>query len=227
MIRVLTPYDYQAHGNLMDQMFRLRYRVFYERLGWDVAVEDGREIDNYDALSPYYFVALDDEHHARTGEERVVGTWRILPTTGPYMLPDVFSVLMDGDPVPRSARVWECSRFAVDDRATDAETGAHTAERSTQSIHRITSELFCGLIEYCLDVGIDEVITVYDLRVARLLPRIGCTPAWKTAVKRIGVTAAMAGRFAINHEVLESCRHQNEIVGSVLVRDDIAAIAAE
>lgn len=227
MIRVLTPYDYQAHRGLMDQMYRLRYRVFYERLGWDVAVDDGREIDNYDALSPYYFVALDDEHHARTGEERVVGTWRILPTTGPYMLPDVFPVLMDGAPVPRSARVWECSRFAVDDRATELDDGEHAGERSAQSIHRITSELFCGLIEYCLEVGIDEVITVYDLRVARLLPRIGCTPVWKTAVKRIGVTAAMAGRFTIDHAVLESCRCRNEIVGSVLVRDEVPAIAAE
>ncbi len=60
------------------------------------------------------------------------------------MLPDVFGVLMDGEPVPRSARIWECSRFAVDDR---------DGQRSPQAIHRITSELFCGLIEYCLEWG--------------------------------------------------------------------------
>ncbi len=211
MIRVLTPYDYEAYGDLLEQMFALRYRVFYERMGWDVSVDNGREIDKYDALSPYYFLALDER-------ERVVGTWRLLPTTGPYMLPDVFGVLMDGEPVPRSARIWECSRFAVDDR---------DGQRSPQAIHRITSELFCGLIEYCLEVGIEEVITVYDLRVARLLPRIGCQPTWKTAVKRIGVTAAMAGRFAINHNVLESCRRRNDITGSVLIRDQVPAIAAE
>jgi len=211
MIRVLTPYDYEAHSDLLQQMFALRYRVFYERLGWDVAVDNGREIDKYDSLSPYYFVAMDDGG-------QVVGTWRLLPTIGPYMLPDVFSVLMEGEPVPRSARVWECSRFAVDD---------HDGQRSAQSIHRITSELFCGLIEYCLEVGIEEVVTVYDLRVARLLPRIGCQPTWKTAVKRIGVTAAMAGRFAINHNVLDACRRHNDIVGSVLVRDQVPAIAAE
>lgn len=211
MIRVLTPYDYEAHRDLLEQMFALRYRVFYERMGWDVTVDNGREIDKYDALSPYYFLAIDDD-------ERVIGTWRLLPTTGPYMLPDVFGVLMEGEPVPRSARVWECSRFAVDD---------HDGARSAQSIHRITSELFCGLIEYCLEVGIEEVVTVYDLRVARLLPRIGCLPSWKTAVKRIGVTAAMAGRFAITHSVLETCRRRNDIIGSVLVRDQVPAIAAE
>lgn len=211
MILVLTPYDYQTHADLMDQMLRLRYRVFYERLGWDVTVQDGREIDRYDELSPYYFMALDDR-------ERLVGTWRLLPTTGPYMLPDIFSTLMDGEPVPRSARIWECSRFAVDD---------HDGATSEQQIHRITSELFCGLIEYCLEVGIDEVITVYDLRVARLLPRIGCKPVWHTAIKRVGVTAALAGRFLINHEVLDACKRRNEIVGSVLIRDEIPAIAAE
>ncbi|MEZ5669114.1 MAG: acyl-homoserine-lactone synthase [Alphaproteobacteria bacterium] len=212
MIRVLTPYDYQAYGDLMQQMFELRYRVFYERMGWDVTVDNGREIDRYDSLSPYYFLALDDS-------ERVIGTWRLLPTTGPYMLPDIFSVLMDGEPVPRSARIWECSRFAIEDDGN--------GEHSAQQIHRITGELFCGLIEYCLEMGIDEVVTVYDLRIARLLPRIGCQPVWKTAIKRIGVTAALAGRFLINHQVLDACRRRNEIVGSVLVRDDVPAIAAE
>lgn len=220
MIRVLTPYDYEVHSDLLQQMFALRYRVFYERMGWDVTVDNGREIDSYDSLSPYYFVALDDD----TG--KVVGTWRLLPTTGPYMLPDVFNALMDGEQVPRSARIWECSRFAVDDRA-GGQASAQDDSRSPQSIHRITSELFCGLIEYCLEVGIEEVITVYDLRVARLLPRIGCKPTWKTAIKRFGVSAAMAGRFAIDHATLDACRRSNNIVESVLIRDQVPAIAAE
>ena len=44
----------------LTQMYRLRARIFGERLGWDVAVRSGMEIDDYDALSPYYMLVRDE-----------------------------------------------------------------------------------------------------------------------------------------------------------------------
>jgi conjugal transfer/entry exclusion protein len=42
---VIERGEYGRTADLLDQMFRLRARVFDRRLGWDVAVEEGREVD--------------------------------------------------------------------------------------------------------------------------------------------------------------------------------------
>lgn len=83
-------------------MHRLRGRVFKERLDWDVSVRDGLEIDQYDTFKPTYLLALE--------KSDVVGCVRLLPTTGRNMLADTFPVLLDGNPAPRAARIWESSR---------------------------------------------------------------------------------------------------------------------
>ncbi len=81
------------HPDLIDQMFRLRAKVFADRLGWSVTVANGRERDRYDDLDPLYALALNDEGG-------VVGTFRLLQTIGPHMLAEVFKELMpDGVPV--------------------------------------------------------------------------------------------------------------------------------
>ena len=95
-------------ADILDSMFRLRSAAFSDRLGWDVSSLRGREIDRFDDLDPTYMIARD-----RIRPQRALGCWRLLPTTGSYMLRDVFPELLDGNPVPRDPRVWEISRYAV------------------------------------------------------------------------------------------------------------------
>src|SRR3546814_13625445 len=71
---------------------------------------------------------------------RVVGTWRMLPTTGPYMLRDVFPQLLDGLPPPCGPRIWEGSRFAVDCDYDGSKT-------SLAALNRTTAEIFCAVVE--------------------------------------------------------------------------------
>src|SRR3546814_8431759 len=68
-------------------MFQQRYRVFKQRLGWSVADCDGAERDAFDEASPIYLLAYNSDG-------RLAGSWRFLPTTGPYMLRDVFPALL-------------------------------------------------------------------------------------------------------------------------------------
>jgi len=91
---------------LRDQIYRLRHRVFRGRLNWEVNDDAGRERDEFDDLPQVYACTLDQY-------DRVVGTWRLLPTTGAYMLRDVFPELLHGQEAPCSPNVWEVSRFAV------------------------------------------------------------------------------------------------------------------
>lgn len=201
MIDCLTTADWNLRRHDILDMHQLRCRVFKGRLDWEVSAENGYEWDRFDMLDPIYLLAHDDN-------ERLVGTWRMLPTTGPYMLRDVFPVLLDGTPAPCSPTTWEGSRFAVDcDYIGRAGLGA---------VSKVTSEIFCAVIELCLAHGVDEVVTVYDARIARLLPRIGCAPKWRSKVHKIGKTRTMAGRFDVNEEVLQTVKERGGIEGSVI-----------
>ncbi|AUG75352.1 hypothetical protein CFP65_0385 [Kitasatospora sp. MMS16-BH015] len=92
---------------LVDAMFRLRHRVFQERLHWQVRSRDGRERDVFDDAAPVYAIA----YHELSG--RVSGCVRMLPTTGPYMLRDVFPQTLRGAPAPCDERIWELSRLCT------------------------------------------------------------------------------------------------------------------
>ena len=89
MIQLITPDRYGAFLGELAEMHRLRYRVFKERLGWDVEVSGDMEIDEFDACRPAYLLQTDDE-------DRIQGCVRLLPTTGPTMLRDTFPLLLDG-----------------------------------------------------------------------------------------------------------------------------------
>jgi len=201
MIDIVSMRELQRRPADLEAMYRLRYRVFKERLGWQVKTIKGMERDDFDDINPYYLLAYDDS-------ETVVGTWRFLPTTGPYMLRDVFPQLLDGTPPPHCPKIWEGSRFAVDcESATRQGMGTPG---------KYTGEIFCAVVEFALAFGLSEVVTVYDARVARLLPRIGCHPKWQGRRHAIGSTVTLAGRFDTNVEALERIREANAIVGSVV-----------
>src|SRR3546814_9667634 len=94
------PIFYAAYAGDLEQMFQQRYRVFKQRLGWSVADCDGAERDAFDEASPIYLLAYNSEG-------RLAGSWRFLPTTGPYMLRDVFPALLHGEAAPEHPQIWE------------------------------------------------------------------------------------------------------------------------
>src|SRR5260370_28564252 len=91
----------------MDAMFRDRARTFSGRLGWEVTVKDGYERDTFDDANPLYLVSVDPD------TEQYRGSLRLLPTTGPNMLRDVFPFLLDEGEFIESATIWEASRICA------------------------------------------------------------------------------------------------------------------
>ncbi|MBL8509853.1 MAG: GNAT family N-acetyltransferase, partial [Chitinimonas sp.] len=87
---------------------RYRHRVFVEKLGWQLKCQDGLEFDQFDRPDTLYVVAQDQD-------DQVVGGARLLPTTRPYLLGEIFPQLLNGQPVPNSSDIWELSRFAAVD----------------------------------------------------------------------------------------------------------------
>ena len=135
-------------------MYCLRHRVFKERLGWNVTSIDGREQDKYDDLGPVYLLC-------RNECDEVEGCWRLLPSTGPYLLKDVFDDLLYGHPAPQDAKIWEISRFAIQ--------LSQKNYRSLAAVHEITGRMFERLFEFGLEHGIVRIVGVTDVLCERLL----------------------------------------------------------
>jgi acyl homoserine lactone synthase len=210
MIQLFTQASYGEFRDALIEMHRLRYRVFKGRLDWDVHVSGDMEIDEFDALHPAYLTQLADNG-------RTQGSVRLLPTVGPTMLRDTFSVLLAGRSAPASPSIWESSRFALD-IPTDAPKGEH-------GVARATYELFAGVIEFGLSRRLTDIVTVTDARMERILRR-ACWPLRRIGEPcNIGNTLAVAGYLEISTEILTKVRNAGHLPGPVLWAPVAVAVA--
>nr|WP_164988454.1 acyl-homoserine-lactone synthase [Bradyrhizobium betae] len=160
MIRSLTYSDRLQQETLFRQMFRGRARTFSERLGWNVKVEQGMECDRYDGLPTVrYLIATD-------AAERVVGSLRLLPTTGETMLRNEFAAYFGELSGLEGPGTWECTRFCTHPRAGD----------SSHAGAAISAELLITLCQFAMDFGIERIVGVYEAPMVRVYRRIGWCP---------------------------------------------------
>ncbi|RJG07418.1 GNAT family N-acetyltransferase [Noviherbaspirillum cavernae] len=133
-----------------------RHKIFIERLGWSLPVENGLERDQFDHRDTIYVVA-------RETDGAICGCARLLPTTEPYLLSEVFPHLLGGAPAPRAHDVWELSRFAA----------ASTNPDSAIDPARNTYSLLAAAVKTAAEQGAKRLITVSPLGIERLLHRMG------------------------------------------------------
>lgn len=185
MMRIVTKNNAERHASRLHQMHRIRKTVFKDRLGWDVSVTGELEFDEYDALGPSYVLSIDTRG-------LVNGCVRLLPTTGPNMLRDIFQRLVTNAIVPCSERVWEASRFAVSGNAMVTNAG----------LSQTTYELLIGVVGVGLSNGINTIACVVDNRMERILRRAGWPLRRLGPARPIGNTIAMAGQLDVSQHVL-------------------------
>ncbi|RQS64128.1 GNAT family N-acetyltransferase [Burkholderia sp. Bp8963] len=146
-------------SDLLARLERYRHRVFIEKLGWNLRCETGLERDQFDRPDTVYVAALSGD--------AIVGAARLLPTTRPYLLGDVFPDLLAGQPLPAEPAVWELSRFcAVDFRGS-----------GDSPLAQFSSSVAAALLDRALEcasaLGASVVVTVSPVGVERLLARNG------------------------------------------------------
>jgi acyl-homoserine lactone synthase len=181
----------------LDQYFRARHDVYVKERGWkELAKPDGREIDQFDLDDAIYLMAIDGS--------RVVGGHRLVPTTGPNMMRDVFPQLaMRG--VVRRSDAFELSRiFVVQNR------------RGEQAEPRVESIVLAGTMEFGLAEGISEFTIVMETWWIPRLRELG----WD--VRPLGVPVDIKGMLTLGVSVavteaawMETCRRRS-IDGTVL-----------
>jgi len=168
--------------NLLLDMHRLRARVFKDQLQWEVDVDpEGLEVDRFDMPETVYLLGVSKSN-------RVVGSWRLLPSSGPTMLHDIWPQFLETLPMPSSEDVYEVSRFAV------------SAPEEEQA--GIVGEMFCGLTELCLAADIKEIFTLYDEKVARIIRRLDCQPYATSDEIEVAGVKCRAGAFKTDLHML-------------------------
>jgi acyl homoserine lactone synthase len=187
MIAVVEQHNSQQYSRLLDEMFQLRARIFRDRLGWDVSVIDGRERDRYDDEGPVYIIDIDDD------TQRVRGSLRLLPTTGPTLLADFFADTLPDAAHLTAPTIWECTRFCLDDRILDR---GHREE-----LHLASATLVAALGEVAIRAGIQSILGNFDASMIRVYRRIGCEIEILGSTQRYGRPVYL-GLFPVSESIL-------------------------
>jgi acyl homoserine lactone synthase len=159
-VRFIAGKSADLSPQIMRGVASYRHSVFVEKLGWQLACEQNLEYDQFDRADTVYMVA-------QSNQGDIIGTARLLPTSRPYLLGDVFPQLLNGLPIPKTDEVWELSRFAAVDFKAQA----------TSAMAQFSSPIAVGLLKASLRhaaaLGARKIITVSPLGVERLLRKAG------------------------------------------------------
>jgi len=145
MIRIVRGSDRDKSADLFDDLFRLRYQVFVKGRGWSLPTNRGCETDQYDTDDTVYFIDLDQEG-------AIVGSVRITPTDRYSLLADYFPHLVSGGNAPRSAQVYEATRYIV-----------RPTTKSPEENRRAKARLIAASLDWSMHNGITTLQTVIDV----------------------------------------------------------------
>ncbi len=198
MIAVVTNYNAFLYRDALNQMFRLRHRIFVERMGWEaLRTPDGIEKDKFDTAEAIYLILMDDD--------TVIGTHRLLPTVRPHLFSEIFRDWCNVKGVQVGPRVYELNRTCVDEERLPRERREWARK-----------QIMAGLMEFCVYAGIEQftVLTPLDILFRYLL--IG----WD--IKPLGVPREVDGikqaavAVRVNEAALKAVREAFDLKSQVV-----------
>lgn len=144
MIEHLKRMHLPQYPSLFRTMHTDRKRIFVDALRWDIPHDGTQEVDQYDNDRAHYLILRD------SNSQQHLGSVRLLPTTAPHMLDDVFPFLCEGE-VPRGPKVWEITRLLV-----SPDLGRRERMPARNMLAR-------AMIEFGLMMGIEKFTAVCEI----------------------------------------------------------------
>lgn len=188
MIHIVTAETEHRYRDEMEQVFRLRHKVFVEELGWtNLARPDGREIDQFDTKHAVHMLYIEDK--------QVLGYQRMLPSTRPHLLSDVMPELCEVER-PVGPHIWECTRHCV-------APGHRDRGRFASPIANI---LLSGIVEWGLANGVSTAIIEIDPRLLLRLVQLHFRMLPLGLPKKIGNQDVVAVTATFDQRTLERLR---------------------
>lgn len=198
MIDVVSWRTAHLFGSAFESQHRLRHRLFVEQQGYNVPSYAGMEYDQFDTPAATYLVWRDGGGEAR-------GVARLVPTTRPYMIKELWPGLLKGEAPPQANDVYEASRFGIDN-SLSADVRA-----------RVSAEIVVGCQEFALRQGISRYLVVMPpLVIRRAIGGLGCNYRLLGAPQRLGWHPVVAASITASRQSLAEARRRSRIDRPVL-----------
>ncbi len=195
------------------EMHKVRKLIFKDRMGWDVDINDqGLEVDEFDLPETVYILAKDEQ-------KRVTGVWRMLPSSCPSMIKEIWPEFLTTIDMKVNDTIWEVSRFGVHSYSGDL-------KQSIKNVNQITAELIVALLHVCCMTGIKNIYTMYNPQVERSVRKIGFYADETSDHVLVDGKPSIVGRVKTD---LEALKRVQEITGisSHLMPNDLPPILYE
>lgn len=202
MLHVVNKSNRHLYERPLEDSYRLRHEIYAEGRGWQaIKRPDRRDCDQFDNDDAIYLLLLEGR------DREVIGGSRLVPSLKPHLMSEKFPALASSRPLPRASNIFEWTRYFVVPEAREGHKACFAS-----------GVILCGIQEYCLEEGIDQLSIVLEPYWLPRFQQVGLNPQplglpidddEKTTI--LGIT------IDISERSLERTRRVRNIEGPVLV----------
>lgn len=195
MFTIIQPHQTAQNKDLLISAMKLRKQVFADQLNWDVPVYNELEYDIYDTLGASYVVWCSEDR------QTLYGMVRLMVTTGPTLVHDVFSATHDNNNTDLMADdVWEGTRMCIDEAAINRDFGLDA--------NQAFSRLFLGLAEAGHAMGIRKLVSNFEACMSRVYRRAGLSYELHGKADGYGAKPVFCASFEVSAAVIGQMREK-------------------
>jgi len=190
MVDIVTHENRSLYVDALDEMFRLRYQVAVNEMGWPLPnAKDGYDIDEFDTEDSIYLLEYADDG-------RMVACARLNPTIKPNLLSEIFPNYCDFGTIPKHEKIYEYSRYMVTKQGL-----------SQEEFIRARANITLAVNEFCLAYGIEQVTLLTYMKNYPIAAHIWDTlPLGTPQVYDVDGTQYIAAICTLTEEGLERSR---------------------
>ncbi|MFW2544884.1 acyl-homoserine-lactone synthase [Primorskyibacter sp. 2E107] len=207
----IQPHQHAEYANLRDSFFRLRKRVFFDQLEWDVPVHGEMEYDEYDDVGATYLIWCSDD------QRTIYGGLRLLPTSGPTLLHDVFHATHNQNQGLVRPDIWEGTRMCINEAALARDFPDMPAADAFNT-------LFVALCEMAVGLGISRLVSNFEACMSRVYRRAGLKFDMHGSAHEYGRRPVYCASFEVSDEILDDLRARHNLKGALLADSPIPAV---
>ncbi len=204
-VHVIRRDNRHLYSEILEEYFRLRHQIYVVERKWTVLDRpDKREMDQFDTDETVYLLGLEGRS--------IIAGMRLVPTTAPTLLSELFPKLSLDGPV-RRADVYELSRIFV----VKSRRGEHAGPRAEAVIQ-------AAAMEYGLSIGLSAFTIVLE---SWWLPRL-LDQGWVARPLGLPIEIDRMSTIAVMVDVNENAWTEiclrRAVPGSMLVWQGLPAI---
>ncbi len=208
-VTLITPENHHHFHRELEAIFKLRHKVFNEDLGWNLPHVEGQEFDKFDAHSLHFFV--------RGTDNEIIGSWRLMPTTKPYLTAEAFPELLEEIGIVSDPSVWDLSRGCIDREKIGPDKKLR---------REVIASLISSIYEFGIMNGIAEFLSVQNRITTIIANRALGDPVWQSQTINAGITDATCYSYAPSLERLYALRTQYRLASPILSQFQITELQA-